>query len=68
MYHKIQGRVFDVLEARTGDKAGRFFMAFIVTLIVLNVTAVMLETVPGLSEHYSTLFTNFDIFGGCILG
>ena len=46
MYHKIQGRVFDVLEARTGDKAGRFFMAFIVTLIVLNVTAVMLETVP----------------------
>ena len=62
MYHKIQGRVFDVLEARTGDKAGRFFMAFIVTQIVLNVTAVMLETVAGLSEHYSTLFTNFDIF------
>jgi len=61
MYHRIKKRVFDVLEARTSDKASRFFMIFILALILLNIIAVILETVEGLSNQYSTIFISFEI-------
>lgn len=66
MYNRIKKRVFEILEARTSDRVSRFFMIFILTLITLNVIAVILETVEGLSNQFSTLFTTFEIISVAI--
>jgi len=60
---KVRRRVFEVLEvAGEGDTPSRIFDIFIVGLILLNLIAVILETVKGLSARYGSLFRNVEIF------
>ena len=62
MYHKLKKDVHILLHPELGDsKWDKFLNAFILTLIVLNVIAVILETVHPLYENYKTAFDTFDL-------
>lgn len=61
MYKKTKGKVHVLLHPELGEsKADRFINIFIITLIVLNVIAVMMETVADLHEKYRSEFDWFD--------
>ena len=56
-------RVHEILEiARPGDRASRWFDIFIITLIALNILAIVLESVKSLQQTYSQLFYGFEVF------
>lgn len=60
---KIKGRIFEILEiASTENLPSRVFDVFTITLIFLNVIAVILQTVKGLSSHYRLFFHTFEVF------
>jgi len=62
MYQKAKHKVHILLHPELGEsKADKFVNAFIIILIVLNVIAVMLETVRPLREKYDRLFHYFDL-------
>ena len=62
MYQKTKHKVHVLLHPELGEsKADKFVNAFIITLIVLNVIAVMLETVKPLHAKYERLFHYFDL-------
>lgn len=48
--------------ASEGDALSRAFDVFIISLILLNVTAVILETLEGLSERAGSFFWWFEVF------
>lgn len=63
MYHKTKHKVHIILHPELGDShLDRAFNAFIIVLIILNVVAVMLETVHPIYLEYQHLFHTFDIF------
>ena len=49
-----------------GNRTRRAFDAFIVALIVLNVLAVIFETVHGLAIRFGNFFSVFEIFSVAI--
>lgn len=60
---KIKRRFYEILEvASPGDKPSRIFDIFIITLIFLNVVAIILETMEKLSLQFSSFFRIFEIF------
>jgi len=62
MYQKYKKDIHILLHPELGDsKWDKFLNAFILTLIVLNVISVMLETVHPLYENYKTAFDTFDL-------
>lgn len=65
MYHKTKQKVHGLLHPEiVGDKHwDKIINVFIITLIILNVIAVMLETVPGLHDepHEKAFFNYFDL-------
>lgn len=57
----IRRRIYYLIEASHPDHTGsRMFDIAMVTLIVANVLAVILETVPGLDVAHGKLFLVFD--------
>jgi voltage-gated potassium channel len=61
MYQNAKRKVHILLHPELGEsKADRFVNIFIITLIVLNVIAVMLETVEHLHDKYLIFFKYFD--------
>lgn len=63
MINKLKIRIHEIIEkAPEGDKLSRIFDIFIISLIILNVTSVILETVDILYLKYSAFFTNFELF------
>jgi len=61
MYQKTKRKVYVLLHPELGDsKWDKTINAFIITLIVLNVAAVMLETVSKIDTKYKTFFDRFD--------
>ena len=63
MYSKVKRRAFKILELPTGDDlASRVFVVSIMTLIVFNVFAVMLETVEEIGKPLQRLFTVLEVF------
>jgi voltage-gated potassium channel len=61
MYHKTKYRVHKLLHPELhASKWDRVFNLFIIGLILLNVIAVMLETVPTIYADYKHLFHYFD--------
>jgi len=61
MYQKTKHKVHILLHPELGEsKADKFINIFIITLIVLNVIAVMLETIESLHVKYETFFDIFD--------
>ncbi len=63
MIQKVKNRISDILNGTSAeDLPGRAFHVFIITLIFLNVIAVILETVESLSTQYSSFFRTFETF------
>ncbi len=61
MSHSAKWRVQEILEtAQEDDRASRAFDIFIITLISLNVVAVVLETVAGIRESAGAFFFWFE--------
>jgi len=62
MYQKVKHKVHILLHPELGQsKADKAINIFIITLIVLNVIAVMMETVHPLYEDHKKLFDTFDL-------
>jgi voltage-gated potassium channel len=62
MVSKIKRRTYEILEVSSpGDKPSRIFDIFIITLIFLNVVAVVLETVQSLSVLHRSFFRSFEL-------
>lgn len=60
---KIRRRVYEVLELGRGeDRLSIFIENAIILLIVLNVVAFTLETVPRIEAQYGNLLNAFEIF------
>lgn len=67
MYHQTKRKVHILLHPELGEsKADKFINIFIITLISLNVIAVMLETVKDIHDKYETFFKYFDQISVCI--
>jgi voltage-gated potassium channel len=58
---QLKRYIYSTLED-SSSPPGRWFAAFISTLIVLNVVNVMLETVPSLSISWETWLFRFEVF------
>jgi len=62
MYHAIKRTIHILLHPELGDsKWDKILNGFIIILIILNVTAVMLETVPSIHTPYEEFFRIFDL-------
>lgn len=62
MYRATKGKVHTLLHPELGHtKWDKFINIFIIVLILLNVIAVMLETVPAIHEPYKKAFHIFDV-------
>ena len=62
MKFQIKKRTYEVLEkAAVGDILSRIFDIFIMSLIFLNIIAVILETVDSIALHFLPLFRTFEI-------
>jgi voltage-gated potassium channel len=62
MYQKFKKNVYILLHPELGNsKWDKLLNGFIITLIALNVVAVMLETVKGIDTKYKTFFDTFDL-------
>lgn len=62
-YGALKRVVFDILEGgQSGHRAGRIADGFLVVLIVLNVTAIVLESVKSLHDAWGPVFRGFEIF------
>jgi voltage-gated potassium channel len=62
MYHATKKKVHVLLHPELGDtKWDKILNAFIIILIILNVAAVMLETVPYIYEPHKEFFDTFDL-------
>src|SRR5229473_8671415 len=57
----LKRRLAEVLEEQVGDKPGRIVGRLIVLLIVVNLVAVTLESVPSLAARYGMLFSAIEI-------
>ena len=58
----LRRRVWEILEhGRAGDRVARAVHAGILTLIVVNITAVVLETVPRLAAAYEPWFSAIEL-------
>jgi len=59
----VADRAFEVLEAaRPDDKAGTVLRWGLVALIISNVAAVVLATVPGVGARFASYFHAFEVF------
>lgn len=59
----FKARTYDVLgPPRPGDKVQRAVMLAVIALIVLNVAALMLETVAAIHARYDAWFWRFEVF------
>jgi len=60
---KIKKRVFEILEfSPREDRVGKAVDVFIITLIVLNICAVIIGTVESISAKYAAAFRIFEVF------
>jgi voltage-gated potassium channel len=61
-YQRVQSRVFRILEGDVTEPVSRFCEIFIALLVVLNVVAIILESVPAIHEEWGQFFHYFDFF------
>ena len=62
LYQNVQGHVFRTLDGDVEEPASRFCEIFIALLVVLNVVAIILESVPSIHEDWHDWFEYFDVF------
>ena len=70
MAGRVKQRVYEILQipSAPGDVAGRAFDVVIVTLIVLNTLAVIVETIPGVLDGYGPWFRAFELLSVVVFG
>jgi len=62
MLKKYKIRINQIINvAKPGDTASKVFDIFIMTLIALNVIAVILETVESLAQQFTSFFWTFEV-------
>ena len=61
-YRNVQLRAFKILEGDVSEPATRFCEIFIALLVVLNVVAILLESVPDIHAEWGYYFHYFDVF------
>ena len=62
-YENLQANVSRILEpAKVGDRTSKIWDLSLFGLVVLNLIAVALESVPTLQSNYGSWFYNFEIF------
>jgi voltage-gated potassium channel len=61
-YRRVKHRVFHILEGDVADPASRFCEIFIALLVILNVLAIILESVPEIHDAAGEYFHLFDLF------
>src|SRR6266487_1620952 len=67
MYSATKKQVHLLLDPTEGGTVwDKVINTFLVTLILLNTVAVILETVASIYQPYKTLFNNFEFFSICI--
>jgi voltage-gated potassium channel len=60
---RLKKRIFEILElAQVGDLTSRVVDIFIIGLILINVLAVILQSVEALNLRYHRLFWRFEVF------
>lgn len=63
----LRRRIFEIIEIGRGDNPlSRIFDVFIFTLILLNVIAFVLETIPSYAAAYGRAFELFNLFSVAI--
>jgi len=55
-------RLYNLFENPDDSRLGRFIDLFIIVLIILNILAFILETVPELAKNYKDFFYQFELF------
>lgn len=61
-YGQARQRVYQVLNGATSDQTGRTVSLGLIALILLNVLAVMAESVAGIRASYGDWLTAFEVF------
>ncbi|WP_202932603.1 ion transporter [Halorussus salinus] len=61
MPHHVRRRIFDIFEVGDGGRLGRTIDLSIMTLIIGNVAAVILATVPTIHDQYGDLLFAFEV-------
>ena len=62
-YENLQANVLRILEpAKLGDRTSKIWDLSLFGLVLLNLIAVALESVPTLQNNYGSWFYNFEIF------
>jgi voltage-gated potassium channel len=61
-YQNVQSRAFKILEGDVTQPGSRFCEVFITLLVVLNVVAIILESVPDIHAEWRHFFHYFDLF------
>jgi voltage-gated potassium channel len=59
---RIQRRTYEIVDGAVPDKYSRSLDLFIVVLVITNVIAIILESVPEIHNKYLTAFYFFDLF------
>lgn len=63
----LRRRIYEIIEMGHGeDRASRYFDAFIVTLILLNVAAFVAETVPSIRAEWKPWLYDFEVLSVAI--
>ena len=56
-------RILEILKGgQTGDRASRMCDLFLISLILVNILAVILESIPSLGEKYKNIFSIVEAF------
>jgi len=62
MYFKIKKRTYEIIEkSKPGDIPAKIFSIFIISLIFLNVVAIMLSSVSEIFSRYSKFLNMFEV-------
>src|SRR5438105_11405910 len=59
--NELKRRLAEVMEEQVGDQPGRIVGRLIMLLILVNLVAVTLESVPNLAARYGMLFSTIEI-------
>ncbi len=62
IHHRLRRRVAHLLESDQRDRPGRWLGIGLMTLISLNVLAVILQSVPAMDARFHDYFQAFEIF------
>ena len=62
MAKRIKQSLWEILEGTGENRATKVFVAFIISLILANVAAVLFETVKSISSGHTDWFKSFEIF------